>query len=201
MKHSPATCFRQFVLLSALVALPFSALAQQKKEAPPPEPAKKAPAPKPQPAPKPAPAPQAKAKPEPATSRLEPSAHTNGTGNSASHSTTTHPSRPATANNNTNTGTGRNSASRTTPPPVEKDPRAPTGLNLRAEVDDGLKALSQNQGKGGIPAGPAANPRPFADGQSDPDLSVGDDLKAQQEAADQTEKDIREASSDRDASH
>jgi hypothetical protein len=68
--------------------------------------------------------------------------------------------------------------------------------NFREKVDEGLKSLSENQGKGVIPTGPAANPKQVPEGQSDPDLTVGDDLKKQQEAADETEKDVQAASSD-----
>lgn len=68
--------------------------------------------------------------------------------------------------------------------------------NLREKVDDGLKSLSENQGKGGIPIGPAANPKQVPDGVSDPDLTVGDELKKQEAAADGIEKDVQVASSD-----
>jgi hypothetical protein len=68
--------------------------------------------------------------------------------------------------------------------------------NFREKVDDGLKSLLENQGKGGIPTGPAANPKQVPEGQSDPDLTVGDDLKKQQKSADEVENDIEAASSD-----
>jgi len=68
--------------------------------------------------------------------------------------------------------------------------------NFREKVDDGLKSLSENQGKGGIPQGPAATLRTVPEGQAVPDLTVETDLKKQQEAADATEKDIQDASSD-----
>ena len=68
--------------------------------------------------------------------------------------------------------------------------------NFRQKVDNGLKSLSENQGKNGIPAGPAANPRQVPEGQADPDTTVADELKKQQAAADETEKEIKDASSD-----
>lgn len=68
--------------------------------------------------------------------------------------------------------------------------------NFREKVDDGLKSLSENQGKGGIPRGPAAAVHAIPEGQADPDLTVESDLKKQQEAADETEKDVQDSSKD-----
>jgi len=68
--------------------------------------------------------------------------------------------------------------------------------NFREKVDDGLKSLSENQGKGGIPRGPAAAPHAVPEGQADPDPAVESDLRKLQEAADETEKDVQDASSD-----
>lgn len=68
--------------------------------------------------------------------------------------------------------------------------------NFRAKVDDGLKSLAGTQGKGGIPAGPAAKPREVPEGQADPDTTVADELKKQQQAADATEKEVKDASSE-----
>ena len=65
--------------------------------------------------------------------------------------------------------------------------------SLREKVDAGMKSLSENQGKTGIPTGPAAAPAKVAEGQADPDPTVGDELKKQQEAADAAEKDVQEA--------
>ncbi len=62
--------------------------------------------------------------------------------------------------------------------------------HLREQVDDGLAALSKNQGKNGLPSGPAGNPQANPDGQAQPDQSVGNDLNQQQQQADQTEKDV-----------
>jgi hypothetical protein len=68
--------------------------------------------------------------------------------------------------------------------------------NFREKVDDGLKSLSENQGKGGIPRGPAATAHAIPEGKADPDLTVESDLKKQQEAADETEKDVQDSSKD-----
>ena len=65
--------------------------------------------------------------------------------------------------------------------------------HLREQVDDGLSALSKNQGKGGLPSGPAGNPQANADGQVEPDQNVGSDLQQQQHAADETESDVRQS--------
>jgi hypothetical protein len=68
--------------------------------------------------------------------------------------------------------------------------------SLREKIDAGLKSLSENQGKGGIPTGPVANPQKVSEGQADPDPTVADELKKQQEAADATEKDVQDATKD-----
>jgi hypothetical protein len=68
--------------------------------------------------------------------------------------------------------------------------------SLREKIDAGLKSLSETQGKNGIPSGPAANTTQVADGQADPDPTVADELKKQQEAADATEKDVQAATSE-----
>jgi hypothetical protein len=68
--------------------------------------------------------------------------------------------------------------------------------NFREKVDDGLKSLSENQGKGGIPRGPAAAAHAIPAGQADPDPTVESDLNKQQEATDETEKDVQDSSKD-----
>lgn len=68
--------------------------------------------------------------------------------------------------------------------------------SFREKIDAGLKSLSENQGKGGIPPGPAADPKQVPDGQADPDPSVADELKKQQQAADAAEKDVQAATSE-----
>src|SRR6202795_2177352 len=65
--------------------------------------------------------------------------------------------------------------------------------SFRQKIDDGLKSLSETQGKSGIPSGPSATHHPVPDGQADADPTVEADLKKQQEAADGTEKDFQDA--------
>ena len=65
--------------------------------------------------------------------------------------------------------------------------------HLREQVDDGLSALSKNQGKGGLPSGPAGNPQANPDGQAQPDPNVGNDLQQQQQSADQAEHDVQQS--------
>ena len=67
--------------------------------------------------------------------------------------------------------------------------------HLREQVDDGLSVLSRNQGKGGLPSGPAGNPQANPDGQAQADPNVGSDLQQQQQAADQAEKDVQQSAS------
>ncbi len=67
--------------------------------------------------------------------------------------------------------------------------------DFRAKIDDGLSQMAANQGKNGMPAGPAADKKASPDGQVQADLTVGDDLKAQQQNADQTEQDVKQAAS------
>jgi hypothetical protein len=83
-----------------------------------------------------------------------------------------------------------------TPSRLEVDDLEEMHDALREKVDDGLKLLSEHQGKGGIPSGPAATLHAVPEGHADPDLMVESDLKKQQEAADATEKEILDASSD-----
>ena len=68
--------------------------------------------------------------------------------------------------------------------------------SFRQKVDDGLKSLSENQGKGGIPSGPAATVHPLVEGEATPDPAVESDLEKQQQAADATEKDVQDISPD-----
>jgi len=67
--------------------------------------------------------------------------------------------------------------------------------DFRAKIDEGLNQMAANQGKNGMPSGPAADKKASPDGQVQADLTVGDDLKAQQASADQTEQDVKQASS------
>jgi hypothetical protein len=69
--------------------------------------------------------------------------------------------------------------------------------HLREQVDAGLKILSEKQGKDGLPPAPAANPRATAEGMATPDPTAAAELHKQEQAADQTEKEVeQEAASD-----
>jgi hypothetical protein len=65
--------------------------------------------------------------------------------------------------------------------------------SFRERMDAGLNQLAQNQGKNGIPAGPAANPTPSPDGSAQPDPTAQADLQQQQQAAQQAEQDVQNA--------
>src|SRR6266852_426148 len=66
---------------------------------------------------------------------------------------------------------------------------------FREQLDNGLKTLADNKGKKGIPSGPAAGGRKNPDGTAVPDLTATTDLQKQKQDADQTEKEVRQASS------
>ena len=66
--------------------------------------------------------------------------------------------------------------------------------DFQAKISEGLGKLAENQGKNGIPAGPAAGAKPNPNGQAQPDLTVEADLKAQQDEAGQAEKEVQDAS-------
>ena len=55
--------------------------------------------------------------------------------------------------------------------------------DFRRQIDAGLAVLAQNQGKGGLPAGPAANPSIARDGQTELNLDAGSAVANQQQAA------------------
>lgn len=67
---------------------------------------------------------------------------------------------------------------------------------FRQKVDDGLKSLSEIQGKGGLPNGPPATVHPLPEGEATPDPTIESDLEKQQAAADATEKDVQDISPD-----
>jgi hypothetical protein len=74
--------------------------------------------------------------------------------------------------------------------------------HLREQVDAGLKILSEKQGKEGLPAAPAANPRAVAEGMAAPDPTAAAYLQMQEQEADQTEKEVeQEAASDSGAAN
>jgi hypothetical protein len=69
---------------------------------------------------------------------------------------------------------------------------------FRAQLDTGLKNLADNQGKNGLPSGPAGAPaaNPGLKGlPTAPDQSVAADLDKQKKDADQAEKEARDSSS------
>jgi hypothetical protein len=66
--------------------------------------------------------------------------------------------------------------------------------HLSEQVDAGLEILTNNQGKKGLPAGPAANPSQNPEGQAAEDLSAASDLSKQQQDGDQAEKEVQQAS-------
>jgi hypothetical protein len=66
--------------------------------------------------------------------------------------------------------------------------------DFQAKISEGLGKLAENQGKNGMPSGPAAGSKPNPNGQAQPDLTVEADLKAQQDEATQAEKDVQDAS-------
>jgi hypothetical protein len=68
--------------------------------------------------------------------------------------------------------------------------------SFRQKIDDGLKSLSEKQGKGGIPNGPTAVVHRQPEGEATPDPAIESDLKKQQQAADATEKDVQDISPD-----
>jgi len=73
--------------------------------------------------------------------------------------------------------------------------------SFRQKIDDGLKSLSESQGKGGIPNSPAATVHTLPEGQTTPDPTVESDLKKQREAADAAEKDVQGVSPDSGAAN
>jgi len=73
--------------------------------------------------------------------------------------------------------------------------------SFRQKVDDGLKSLSESQGKGGIPNAPAATVNALPEGQATADPTVESDLQKQQEAADAAEKDAQDVSPDSGAAN
>ena len=65
---------------------------------------------------------------------------------------------------------------------------------FRAKVSEGLGKLAENQGKNGLPAGPAPGAQANPAGQAQPDLTVEADLQAQQDEVNQSEKEVADAS-------
>jgi hypothetical protein len=71
---------------------------------------------------------------------------------------------------------------------------------FRQQLEDGLKSLGENQGKGGIPEGPAPTTKPVPEGQATPDPNVAEDLKAADQAADAAEQEVQAATAEEGAS-
>lgn len=63
--------------------------------------------------------------------------------------------------------------------------------DLQAQTDEGLKRLSQSQGTNGMPAAPDVRQIPNPNGQGTPDQDVVNQLRQQQQDADQTEREIQ----------
>jgi hypothetical protein len=63
---------------------------------------------------------------------------------------------------------------------------------FQEQLDTGLQSLAQNQGKDGIPTGPAADPRKNPDGTAAPDPTAAADLQKQQQDANQAEKEVQQ---------
>ena len=65
---------------------------------------------------------------------------------------------------------------------------------FREQIAAGMEKLASNQGKGGLPAGPAASPRQAAEGQAPPADDARELLEKQTQEADQTEAEIAQGS-------
>jgi hypothetical protein len=65
--------------------------------------------------------------------------------------------------------------------------------DFRAKITEGLGKLAENEGKNGLPKGPAAGTKANPDGEAKPDLTVNADLKAQESEAGQAEQDVQSA--------
>ncbi|HEV2749188.1 MAG TPA: hypothetical protein VGV12_01545 [Gemmatimonadales bacterium] len=70
--------------------------------------------------------------------------------------------------------------------------------DFRAKISEGLGKLAENQGKNGLPSGPASSFTTNPAGQAQPDLTVDADLKAQQDEAGQAEKEVQDAAAPKD---
>jgi len=64
---------------------------------------------------------------------------------------------------------------------------------FRAQIDGGLATLAQNEGRDGLPAGPAADPRRMQSGQPVPNASAQALLQQQQQDAEQVETQVQQA--------
>jgi hypothetical protein len=66
---------------------------------------------------------------------------------------------------------------------------------FRAQLGVGLKQLADNNGAGGLPNAPAADPRQVAEGTAPPDANVASELMKQQQDSLQAEAELQQASS------
>jgi hypothetical protein len=66
---------------------------------------------------------------------------------------------------------------------------------FREQISAGMEKLASNQGKGGLPSGPGANPRQVSEGQASASADAKDLLEMQVQEADRTEAEIKQASS------
>jgi hypothetical protein len=67
--------------------------------------------------------------------------------------------------------------------------------HFREQLDQGLKTLAENQGRNGLPSGPAPGGRANPDGRAEPDLDVEAQLNDQQKDADAAEVEVQQAMS------
>jgi hypothetical protein len=65
--------------------------------------------------------------------------------------------------------------------------------SFHEQIDDGLKSMAENQGKNGLPTGPAAGGHTVAEGQAQPDLTAKADLDQQNAEADKAESEVSQA--------
>jgi hypothetical protein len=63
---------------------------------------------------------------------------------------------------------------------------------FREQISAGMEKLASNQGKAGLPAGPAADPRQVAEGQASASADAKDLLAKQVQEADRTEAEIND---------
>ncbi len=64
---------------------------------------------------------------------------------------------------------------------------------FREQIDEGLKKLSDSQGKNGVPMAPDAVARPVAEGQAQPDPTAAAELDTQQQDANKAESEVQQA--------
>jgi hypothetical protein len=63
---------------------------------------------------------------------------------------------------------------------------------FREQMDNGLKSLADNSGKGGLPPAPDTATSPGEVPPPPPDANADSTLQAQQQAADQTEEQVQQ---------